>query len=62
MKPMKQSLLRYIDFCRSIITISNTHDLEHVNDIYQQVLAGTDDASIGQIISLFKDTHHSSMQ
>ena len=62
MKQMNQSLLRYIDFCRSIITISHTHDLHHVNDIYQQVLAGTADASVGQIISLDPNTLKPSKQ
>ncbi|MBB1439133.1 DUF2855 family protein [Shewanella sp. SG41-4] len=62
MKQMNQSLLSYIDFCRSIITISHTHDLHYVNDIYQQVLAGTAAASVGQIISLDINTHHSSKQ
>ncbi|WP_351011714.1 DUF2855 family protein [Shewanella sp. S1-58-MNA-CIBAN-0166] len=62
MKQMNQSLLHYIDFCRSIITISHTHDLHHVNDIYQQVLAGTADASVGQIISLDPNTLQPSKQ
>jgi hypothetical protein len=62
MKQMNQSLLHYIDFCRSIITISHTHDLHHVNDIYQQVLAGTADASVGQIISLDPNTLKPSKQ
>jgi hypothetical protein len=62
MKQMNQSLLHYIDFCRSIITISHTHDLHHVNDIYQQVLAGTADASVGQIISLNPNTLQPSKQ
>ena len=52
MKQMNQSLLNYIEFCRSNITLSHTHNLHHVNDIYQQVLTGTADAAVGQIISL----------
>ncbi|HBF46412.1 MAG TPA: hypothetical protein DDW91_08020, partial [Shewanella frigidimarina] len=51
MKQMNQSLLNYIEFCRSNITLSHTHNLHHVNDIYQQVLTGTADAAVGQIIS-----------
>jgi hypothetical protein len=62
MKQMNQSLLHYIDFCRSIITISHTHDLHHVNNIYQQVLAGTADASVGQVISLDPNTLQPSKQ
>jgi len=52
MKQISLSLLNYIEFCRSSITIAHTHNIHHLDDIYQQVLAGTADASEGQIISL----------
>jgi hypothetical protein len=54
MKQMSVSLLHYIEFCRSSITIAHTHDIDHLNEIYQDVLTGTADASVGQIISLNK--------
>jgi hypothetical protein len=52
MKQTGSSLLRYIEFCRSTITIQHTTDVTELDAIYQQVLAGTADASTGQIISL----------
>jgi len=52
MKQLNLSLLHYIEFCQSIITIEHTKDINHLDAIYQQVLAGTADASIGQIVSL----------
>jgi hypothetical protein len=52
MKQLSMSLLSYIEFCRSSITIAHTLDIEQLNAVYQKVLAGTADASVGQIISL----------
>ncbi|WP_299347820.1 DUF2855 family protein, partial [uncultured Maritalea sp.] len=52
MKQLNLSLLKYIEFCRSIITIEHTKDINHLDAIYQQVLAGKADASTGQIVSL----------
>ena len=52
MKQIGMSLLRYIEFCRSTMTIEHTKEMNQLDAIYQQVLAGTADASTGQIISL----------
>jgi len=52
MNKINGSLLRYIEFCHSIITINHTKNVNQVDAIYQQVLAGTADASVGQINSL----------
>ena len=52
MKKISMSLLSYIEFCRSIITIEHTNNANDINKIYQQILAGTADASVGQVISL----------
>ena len=52
MKQLNISLLKYIEFCHSIISIKHTKDVNQVDAIYQQVLAGTADASTGLIISL----------
>lgn len=52
MKRLNSSLLRYIEFCHAIITIEQTKDINQLDAIYQQVLAGTADASIGQVVSL----------
>jgi len=46
------SLLEYISFCRSFMSIAHTQESEDLDGIYQQVLAGTADASVGQIVSL----------
>lgn len=52
MKQIGVSLLAYIEFCRSIITIEHTTDKSKIDAIYQRVLSGKADASIGQIVSL----------
>ena len=52
LKQMNMSLHHYITFCRSVITINHTKNIDEVDDIYQQVLAGKADAAVGQIISL----------
>ena len=52
MKKMGTSLLSYIEFCRSIMTIEHTVDKTKIDAIYQNVLSGKADASIGLIISL----------
>ena len=52
MKQVNISLLSYIEFCRSIITIKHSKHIDQVNVIYQQVLSGKADASVGQIVSL----------
>lgn len=52
MTQMSRSLLSYIEFCRSIISIAHTTNVNQVERVYQQVLAGTADASVGQVISL----------
>jgi hypothetical protein len=52
MTQMSRSLLSYIEFCRSIISIAHTTNVNQVESVYQQVLAGKADASVGQVISL----------
>lgn len=52
MKKMGISLLSYIEFCRSRMTIEHTLDKNKIDAIYQNVLSGKADASIGLIISL----------
>ncbi|WP_144207764.1 DUF2855 family protein [Shewanella donghaensis] len=52
LRKMNLSLLDYIDFCRLNIRISHTIDVNELEKVYQQTLAGKADASIGQIISL----------
>lgn len=52
MKKIGGSLLRYIEFCRSIIKIKHTTNKNDLSTIYQQVLSGKSDASVGQIVSL----------
>lgn len=52
MKQIGLSLLSYIEFCRTIVTIHHTTDKDELNAIYQEVLSGKADASIGQIVSL----------
>ncbi|WP_159819991.1 DUF2855 family protein [Colwellia sp. 20A7] len=52
MQKIGLSLLNYIQFCQSTITIEHTTDSEKINPIYQRVLSGTSDANTGQIISL----------
>ena len=54
-KTMKQigvSLLAYIEFCRSIMTIEHTTDKNKLDAVYQRVLSGKADASVGQVVSL----------
>ena len=52
MTQINNALLSYIQYCQSLITIKQTKDVNQVDAIYQQVLAGSADASVGQIISL----------
>lgn len=52
MKQINRSLQRYIEFCHSFISIRHTKSSNQVDAIYQQVLAGTADASVGEIVSL----------
>lgn len=52
MKQMNAGLLNYINFCRTTITINHTTDKHQIDNIYQTVLSGKADASVGQIISL----------
>lgn len=52
MKQIGISLQGYIEFCLGIITINHTHGAENVDEIYQQVLQGSADASIGQIVTI----------
>jgi hypothetical protein len=52
MKQIGLSLLSYIEFCRSIMTIVHTTDKKKIEPIYQDVLSGKADASIGLIVSL----------
>ncbi|NQY64207.1 MAG: DUF2855 family protein [Alteromonadaceae bacterium] len=52
MKKLSGSLLRYIEFCRSIITIKHTTNKNDLVAIYKQVLSGKADASVGHIVSL----------
>ncbi|PMG28470.1 hypothetical protein BCU94_17460 [Shewanella sp. 10N.286.52.C2] len=51
MNQMNLALLRYIEFCRVNITINTTENVNELDAIYQQVLAGKADASVGQIVS-----------
>lgn len=52
MQKINESLTRYVEFCRSIITINHTTNSADIDKIYQQTLMGQADASLGQIISL----------
>jgi hypothetical protein len=52
MKKIGCSLLNYIEFCRSTMTIVHTTDKSEVDAIYQRILSGNADAATGQIISL----------
>ena len=52
MKQIGLSLLNYIKFCQSSITIEHTTDIHEIDAIYQRVLSGNSDANTGQIISL----------
>ncbi|WP_076536643.1 DUF2855 family protein [Shewanella sp. UCD-KL21] len=52
MQQINLSLLQYIEFCRSKITINHTDNINQLETIYQQVLAGKTDPSVGQIVSL----------
>ncbi|MGI2169963.1 DUF2855 family protein [Shewanella sp. MF05960] len=51
MKQMSLALLGYIDFCKGNISTHHIHDLKQVNDVYQTVLAGTADASVGIVVN-----------
>jgi len=52
MKKIGYSLLGYIDFCRTVMTIQHTTNKNDIDAIYQRILSGHADASTGQIISL----------
>jgi hypothetical protein len=52
MQQIGGSLLRYIEFCRSFMTVKHTKDKNQINTIYQAVLSGKADAAIGQVVSL----------
>jgi hypothetical protein len=52
MQQIQMSLLNYIEFCHSIITIEHTKSVDQLDSIYQQVLDGTADASVGHVVSL----------
>ena len=52
MLKMGLSMVAYFTFCRTIISIQHTRDQESLKDVYQSVLSGKADASIGQIVSL----------
>ncbi|AZQ84321.1 DUF2855 family protein [Colwellia sp. Arc7-635] len=52
MKKIGLSLLNYIKFCQSSITIEHTTHSHEIDAIYQRVLSGNSDANTGQIISL----------
>ena len=52
MKQIGLSLLDYIEFCRSVISIEHTTNKNDINAIYQRILLGKSDASTGQIVSL----------
>ena len=46
------SLHDYIEFCRTIMSVKHSTGEQAIQTIYQQVLSGKADASIGQVISL----------
>ncbi|WOT06913.1 DUF2855 family protein [Shewanella youngdeokensis] len=50
MAQVSRSMLAYIDFCRASISIDLTTNLNDLNAVYQRILAGTADASVGHII------------
>jgi hypothetical protein len=52
MKQIGYALLGYIDFCQSVMLIEHTTNKNDIDAIYQQILSGKANASIGQIISL----------
>lgn len=55
MSQISQSLMRYIAFCRSIMTIEHTSQSSELDTVYQQVLSGKANASVGQIVSFHGD-------
>ena len=52
MTKINASLLRFITFFRSIITINHTTESADINKVYQKTLMGKADAAIGQVLSL----------
>lgn len=52
MQKIGVSLLNYIKFCQTNITIEHTGEVANLDAIYQGVLSGTSKANTGQIISL----------
>ena len=46
------SLHDYIEFCRTIMSVKHSTGEQAIQTIYQQVLSGKADASVGQVISL----------
>lgn len=52
MAQISAALLRYIEFCRSIMTINHTTTTKEITLVYQSILSGTADASVGQVLSM----------
>jgi hypothetical protein len=52
MNKIGSALTNYIEFCRTIITVEHPAGVNAINDVYQAVLSGNADASVGQVISL----------
>ena len=51
MAKIAQSFNRYMQYCDKMLTIKHTHGTTDIDQIYQAVLAGTADASVGHVIS-----------
>ncbi|WDE08509.1 DUF2855 family protein [Thalassomonas viridans] len=54
MKRLGAALVRYIEFCRSILTIKHTCSDDEIAKVFQEVLTGEGQASVGHVISLRK--------
>jgi len=52
MQSIGLGLADYINFSKSFLTIEHTTDIDAIDGVYQRILAGTADASIGQIITM----------
>ncbi|WP_445777826.1 DUF2855 family protein [Shewanella sp.] len=55
MKHINMALLSYIAFCKGNIAINYINGIEKINDVYQKVLTGHTDASLGIVVIPFSD-------
>lgn len=55
LKRIGTSLLRFMEFGDSVLTISHHFGTSSINDVYQTVLSGKADASVGHILSLWDE-------